>query len=96
MVIDKEKQKEEVFLYKPYTISSEPRRPTIPKPILLKEQVNNLEKVLKTLQSSTNIISFLPPAHYKTIQQDGEKNIQYWKEITTEFIKQKHNLHTSH
>jgi len=71
MVVDKEKeeviQDKEVFLYKPYTISSEPNRPTIPKSILLKEQVNNLEKVLKILQSPTNTISFLPPAHYKTI-----------------------------
>jgi len=78
MVVDKEKQKEEVFLYKLYTISSEFRRLTTPKPILLKEQVNNLEKILKTLQSSTNIISFLSSAYYNKniIYTQATKNFQ--------------------
>ena len=84
-----------MFLYKLYAISSEPSRPT-PEPILLKEEVDNLEKALKTLQSSIKTIPFLSPAYYKIIQQDREKNIQYWKEIVAKFIKQKHNLDTSH
>jgi len=83
MVVNKEKQKkgvvqdEEVFLYKPYAISLQPSRPTISEPILLKEEIDNLEKALKTLQSSTKTIQFFSSAHYKTIQQDREKNIQY-------------------
>ena len=64
-----------MFLYKLYDISLEPSRPTTLESFLLKEEVNNLEKTLKILQSSTKTIPFLPPAHYKMIQQDGEKNI---------------------
>ena len=63
MVDDKEKQKEviqdkKVLLYKSYTILLEPSRLTTLELILLKEKVNNLEKVLKTLQSLIKTISF--------------------------------------
>jgi len=61
----------------------------------MQEKINNLEKVLKTLQSLTKTILFLLLSHYKTIQQNEEKDIQYWKEIIAEFIKQKHNSDTS-
>ena len=101
MVVNKGKQKEkvvqdeEVFLYKPYAISLELSRPIILKPIFLIEEVDNLERALKILQSPIKTIPFLSLAHYKTIWQDGENNIQYWKEIVAEFIKWKHNLNMS-
>jgi len=62
MVIEKEKQKDkviqdkEVFLYKLYAISSEPSRLPTLEPILLKEEVDLLEKILKILQSLTKTI----------------------------------------
>ena len=56
MIINKEKQREyviqdEVFLYKIYAISLESS-----KPIFIQEEVYNLKKVLKTLQSLTKTI----------------------------------------
>jgi len=72
MIIDKEKQKkgvvqnEEVFLYKLYNISLDSSKPKTPKPIFIQE-VNNLEKALKTLQLPTETILFLQPFHYKAI-----------------------------
>ena len=51
--------------------------------------------MLKILQALIKIIPFLLPAHYKNIQQNGEKNMQYLKEITAE-VKQKHNLDISY
>jgi len=58
-----------VFLYKPYAILSllELSRLSTPEPTLLKEEVNNLENALKTLQSSMKTILFLPLTHYKSI-----------------------------
>jgi len=56
-----------VFLYKLYTISSEPSRLPNPELILLKEEINNLEKALKILQSPIKTILFLLLAHYKSI-----------------------------
>jgi len=73
MIIDEEKQKEgvfqdkEVFLCKPYAITLESSKPPTPEPFLLKEEVDNLEKALKTSQSQMKTILFFSSAHYKTI-----------------------------
>ena len=37
----------------------------------------------------TTLFSLL--SYYKALWQNREQNIQYWKEIVAEFIKQKHN-----
>jgi len=58
-----------VFLYKPYAISLEPSRPTTSESILLKEEIDNLGKALKTLQSPTKTIQFLSPAHFNKIKK---------------------------
>jgi len=52
-------QDKEMFLYKPYVISSEP--------VFIQKEVKFLEKTLKTLQSPTKTIPFLPLFHYKEI-----------------------------
>ena len=72
MIVDKGKQKEgviqdEVFLYKTYVLLLESSRLLTLKPILLKEEVDNLEKALKTLQPAMKILLFLSSAHYKTM-----------------------------
>jgi len=83
IIINKEKQREdiiqdeEVFLYKLYAISLESSKPKTSELIFIQEEVYNLKKALKTLQSLTKTISFLLPSYYKTIQQDREKDIQY-------------------
>ena len=63
--------------------------------MFIQEKVNNLDKVLKTLQVLTKMIPFYPSPQYKTLQQNGRQNKQYWKEIAVEFIKQKHNANMS-
>ena len=83
MIINKEKQKEgtvqneAVFLYKLYNIliSSSSKTSSLDK--ILQNKINNLEKVLKSLQSSIKIIPFLSPNYYKTIQVNGNKNKTY-------------------
>lgn len=47
------------------------------------------------LQSPTKTVPFYLLPHYKSIWQDRENDLQYWKEIIVEFIKQKHNSNTS-
>jgi len=63
---------------------------------MLQDEINNLEKALKILQSSVKTISFPPPSHYKTIQVNGEKNRTYWNDIAYQFLQKKHNTNTSH
>ena len=76
MNIDKEKQKEdivqdeEVLLYKPYNISPSSlssSKTLSPDGQILQDKINNLEKALKTLQSSVKTIPLTSPSHYKTI-----------------------------
>ena len=56
-------------------------------PMFIQEEVNNLEKALKTLQALMKTIPFYLPPHYKSLQQNGKQDKQYWKEITAEFVK---------
>jgi len=77
-VIDKEKQKEDVIQDKeifPYKLYATLSKPTISELVFMQKEINNLEKVLKILQSPTKTIPFLLLSYYKTIQQNGEKNI---------------------
>jgi len=56
MIVDKGKQKEdrvwdeEVFLYKPYKISSKSSRPKTSEPKFIQNKINNLEKIIILLQ----------------------------------------------
>ena len=66
--IDKGKQKieeEEVFLYKLYDVD-EPKSKTS-EPQLIQDEVNNLEKYMKYMQSPIKTIPFYPPPHYKSL-----------------------------
>lgn len=64
--MDEEKQKkgvvqdEEIFLYKLYTILSKLKRPKTSTPVFIIDEINNLEIVLKTLQSPTKTVPFYP------------------------------------
>ena len=74
-----------MLLYKPYTTLSEPSILITSELILLQEEIDNLEKILKTLQLPTKTILFLLLSYYKTIWYDREKNTQYWKEIVANY-----------
>jgi len=73
MIINKKKQKEEViqdkeiFLDKLYVILPKSSRPKTSEPIFIQEEVDNLEKMLKILQSLVKTIPFLLPPYYKAI-----------------------------
>ena len=90
--IDKGKQRveeEKVFLYKPYDVNKP--RPKIPEPHFIQDEINNLDKYMKYMQSSTKTMPFYPLLYYKSLQPQGEQDEQYWNKITVEFLKQKHN-----
>jgi len=73
--IDKGKQRieeEEVFLYKPYNVD-EPK-PKTSKPQLIQDEVNNLEKYMKYMQSPIKTIPFYSPPYYKSLRPQGEQD----------------------
>jgi len=59
-------QNKEVFLYKLYNITSEHKQPRTSEPVFIQE-VDNLEKVLKTLQLPAKTILFYSQPYYKTL-----------------------------
>ena len=73
IIVNKRKQKEdrvqdeEVFLYKPYNISSKSSRPKTPEPKFIQDKVNNLEKSIVLMQSPVKTTLFYLPLHYKTL-----------------------------
>ena len=97
ITVDKGKQQEnqvqdeEILLYKPYDISLKLSKLKISNPIFVQNEVNNLEKYMKFIQSSVKTVPFYPLPHYKFHQSQGEQNKQYWNEVVIKFLKQKHN-----
>jgi len=56
-----------ILTNKLYAILLEPSKPKISEPIFIQEEVKNLKKALRILQSLIKTISFLPPPYYKVI-----------------------------
>ena len=73
MIVNKEKQKEdrvqneEIFLYKPYDILFKSSKSKTSKPKFIQDKVNNLEKTMILLQSSTKMTPFYLLPHYKSL-----------------------------
>jgi len=78
MIVNKEKQKEnkiqdgEIFLYKPYDISSKLSSIKNLKPTFVQDKVNHLKKHMKLLQTLVKTMPFHSPLHYKSLQPNGE------------------------
>jgi len=76
MVNNKEQaQEEEIFLYKPYDVTL-PKSKTL-EPISIQDEIDNLEKYMKYMQSPVKIILFYPPPHYKSLRPQEEQDEQY-------------------
>ena len=74
MVDNKGKQQiqeeEEFFLYKPYDIDLP--KPKTPELTFIQDEIKNLDKYIKYMQSSIKIMLFYPQLYYKFIQLQGE------------------------
>jgi len=55
------------------------------------DEVENLAKYMKFVQSSTQTRLFKPPPHYQSLKSRGEQDPVLWKEIAMAFVEQKHN-----
>ena len=88
----KEKEEEEVILIKPYEvlelISTESSS-------FIDEEIDNLLKHMKFIKSSTQTRIFWPPLHYQLLQSRGEQDSNFWKEVATALVNNKHNIETA-
>jgi len=66
----------------------------MPKLTFVQDEVNNLNKYMKLVQSPVKITSFYLSSYYKSLWPNGKQDEQYWNEITIKFLKQKHNVNT--
>ena len=82
-------------MYKPYNVLSKLSKLKIPELIFVQDEVNNLDKYMKLVQSPVKITSFYLPFYYKSLQPNRKQDMQYWNEITIKFLKQKHNADTT-
>ena len=92
---DKDKGKveeEEVILIKLYKVSES---------ILTKsssfidEKINNLLKYMKFVKSPTQTRIFWPPPYYQLLHTRGEQDPDFWKEVATVLVDNKHNSEMS-
>ena len=64
-------------------------------PTFIQDEVDNLNKYMKYMQSPIITTLFYLPPYYKSIWPQREQDKQYWKEIAIEFLKEKHNVDTT-
>jgi len=83
-------EKEEVILVKPYEVSKSSSSTTSTTSFIT-DEVENLLKYMKFVQSPTQTQLFRPPPHYQSLKSRGEENPKFWKEIAMAFVDQKHN-----
>jgi len=80
-----------VILIKPYevleSISTESSS-------FIEEEIDNLLKHMKFIKSPTQTRIFQPPPHYKSLQSRGEQDSNFWKEVATALVDNKHNMET--
>ena len=58
-------------------------------------EVNNLIKYIKFIQSSTQTRLFWPPPHYQLLKSRGEQDPEFWKKVATALVKNKYNTKIS-
>ena len=83
---------EEVILIKPYKVSKSAS--TLMKSSFIYDEVNNLMKYIKFICTPMQTRLFKPPSHYQSLQSRGEQDLDFWKEIVTVLVDNKHNTET--
>ena len=84
----------EVILVKPYEVTQSSSATTSTTSFIM-EEVENLVKYMKFVQSPTQTRLFQPPPHYQSLKSRGEQNPEFWKEVATALVDQKHNTETA-
>ena len=60
------------------------------------DEVENLLKYIKFVQSPTQTRLFKPPPYYQSLKSRGEQDPEFWKEVAMALVDQKHNTETYH
>ena len=82
---------EEVILVKLYKVTQSSSATTSTTSFII-EEVENLVKYMKFIQSPTQTQLFQPPPHYQSLKSRGEQDPKFWKEVAMALVDQKHNI----
>jgi len=74
---------EEVILIKPYKVSMITSSSSTS---FITDEVENLLKYMKFVQSSIQTRLFKPSPHYQSLKSRGEQDPMFWKEVAIVFI----------
>jgi len=82
-----------VILVRPYGVSMTTSSSL--KTSFIMDEVENLIKYMKFVQSPTQTRLFKPPPHYQSLESRSEQDPAFWKEVIMVFMEQKHNTETA-
>ena len=101
LYINKEMKKEErkvedkeVILIKPYEVSTTTSLSSS-QTSFITDEVENLLKYIKFVQSPIQTRLFKPPPYYQSLKSRGEQDPAFWKEVATGLVDQKYNIETA-
>jgi len=75
-----------IKLYKVSTVTSSSSQTSF-----ITDEVENLHKYMKFVQSSPQTRLFELPSHYQSLKSRDEQDPLFWKEVAMAFMNQKHN-----
>ena len=85
-------ENEEVILVWPYEVSMTTSLSTMS---FITDEVENLLKHMKFIQTPSQTRLFKPPPHYQALRSRGENYPILWKKVATAFLEKKYNMDTS-
>jgi len=59
------------------------------------DEVKNLFKYMKFIQTPTQTRIFRPPLHYQSLKFRGEQDLEFFKEVATALVDKKYNTETA-
>ena len=84
---------EEVILVRPYKVSTTTSSSS--QTSFIMDEVENLLKYIKFVQSPTQTRLFKPPPYYQSLKSRGKQDPIFWKEVAIALVDQKHNTETA-
>ena len=85
-------ENKEVILVRPYEVSMTISSSTTS---FIMDEVENLLKYMKFIQTPSQTRLFKPPPHYQALRSRGENDPTFWKEVATAFLEKKYNTETA-
>ena len=83
----------EVLLVRPYKVST--TTTSLLQTYFIMDEVENLLKYMKFVQSPTQTRLFKPLPYYQSLKSRGEQDPEFWKEVAIALVDQKHNTETA-